>query len=106
MTGVRVSIPSSARRGEIIEIRTIVEHAMETGFRRTYLGEAIPRNIIRSFVCTYNGEEIFRADYHPALSANPYLAFTTVATESGTLEFTWTGDNGFAVTRSATISVE
>lgn len=105
MTGVRVSIPATARRGDIIEIRTLVQHAMETGFRRTHLGETIPRNIIRRFVCTYNGEEIFRADYHPALSANPYLAFTTVATESGTLRFEWSGDNGFSVTESAAISV-
>ena len=103
--GVRVAIPATAKRGEIIEIRTLVQHAMETGFRRTHLGEVIPRNIIRSFVCTYNGEEIFRADYHPALSANPYLTFTTVATESGTIQFTWTGDNGFSVTESAAISV-
>src|SRR5262245_14743516 len=100
-----VHVPATAKRGQVIEIRTLVQHAMETGFRRTYLGEVIPRNIIRSFVCTYNGEEIFRADYHPALSANPYLTFTTVATESGTIQFTWTGDNGFSVTESATISV-
>ena len=105
MAGVRVAVPATAKRGDIIEIRTLVQHAMETGFRRTHLGEVIPRNIIRTFVCTYNGEEIFRADYHPALSANPYLTFTTIATESGTIRFTWTGDNGFSVTESATISV-
>ena len=103
--GVRIAIPETAKRGEIIEIRTLVQHVMETGFRRTHLGEVIPRNIIRSFVCTYNGEEIFRADYHPALAANPYLTFTTVATESGTIQFTWTGDNGFSVTESASIRV-
>ncbi len=60
---------------------------METGFRRTEIGVLIPRDIIRSFVCTYNGEEIFRADYHPAVAANPLIEFTTVATESGKLEF-------------------
>ena len=60
---------------------------METGFRRTQLGELIPRDIITPFVCTYNGVEIFRADLHPAIAANPLIAFTTVATESGTLSF-------------------
>ena len=102
---VRVSVPAQAKRGEIIEIRTLAGHAMETGFRRTQLGEVIPRDIIRQFVCTYNGEEIFRADLHPAIAANPLLAFTTVATESGTIQFRWTGDNGFSVTESASISV-
>ena len=102
---VRVSVPAQAKRGEIIEIRTLAGHAMETGFRRTQLGEVIPRDIIRQFVCTYNGEEIFRADLHPAIAANPLIAFTTVATESGTIQFRWTGDNGFSVTESASISV-
>jgi sulfur-oxidizing protein SoxZ len=79
---------------------------METGFRRTQLGAVIPRDIIRRFVCTYNGAEIFRADLHPAIAANPFLVFTTVATESGTLAFHWTGDNGFSLTESAPIVVE
>jgi len=101
-----VKLPSTVKRGELVEIRTLVQHAMETGFRRTQLGEVIPRNIIRTFECAYNGEEIFRAALHPAIAANPLLAFTTVATESGTITFTWTGDNGFSVTESATITVE
>jgi sulfur-oxidizing protein SoxZ len=100
-----VHVPATARRGEIVEIKSLVQHAMETGFRRTQLGELIPRDIIRQFVCTYNGEEIFRAELHPAISANPLLTFTTVATESGTIAFTWTGDNGFSVTESAPITV-
>jgi sulfur-oxidizing protein SoxZ len=100
-----VHVPAQARRGEIIEIKTLVRHVMETGFRRTQLGELVPRDIVTRFVCTYNGTEIFRADLHPAIAANPLLAFTTVATESGTLEFSWVGDNGFAVTESATITV-
>jgi len=100
-----VNVPATVRRGEIFEIRTLIQHAMETGFRRTQLGEAIPRDIIRQFVCTYNGAEIFRAEFHPAISANPLLAFSTVATESGTLAFTWTGDRGFSVTESVRITV-
>ena len=100
-----VNVPATAKRGEIIEIRTLIQHVMETGFRRTQLGVLIPRDIIRQFVCTYNGEEIFRAEFHPAISANPLLTFTAVATESGTIAFTWTGDKGFSVTESARITV-
>ena len=90
----------------IHEIKTLVQHPMETGFRRTQLGEAIPRDIIRLFVCTYNGTEVFRAELHPAIAANPFIVFSTVATESGTIAFHWTGDNGFSATESAQIVVD
>ncbi|HTT10778.1 MAG TPA: thiosulfate oxidation carrier complex protein SoxZ [Burkholderiaceae bacterium] len=101
-----VTVPPKAKRGEIIEIRTLVGHPMESGFRHDNFGRPIARNIITQFVCTYNGTEIFRADLFPAISANPLLAFTTVATETGTLEFKWTGDNDFALTATAPIAVD
>jgi sulfur-oxidizing protein SoxZ len=105
VAGARIDLPATARRGEIIEIRTLIAHSMETGFRRTQFGSVVPRNIIRLFVCTYNGVEIFRAELHPAISANPFIAFSTVATESGTIAFRWSGDNGFSANESATITV-
>lgn len=105
MARVVVNMPQEARRGEVIEIRTLAGHPMETGFRRTQLGELIPRDIIRGLVCTYNGVEVFRAELHPAVAANPLIAFTTIATESGTLEFRWTGDHGFSATQTASIKV-
>ena len=101
-----INVPATVKRGEVFEIKTLVAHAMETGFRRTQLGELIPRDIITRFVCTYNGAEIFRADLHQAISANPFITFFTTATESGTLEFRWTGDNGLEETASARITVE
>lgn len=105
MTNAIVNVPATTRRGEIIEIKALVRHPMETGFRRTQLGALIPRDIIRQFVCAYNGVEIFRAELHPAIAANPLLTFSTVAIDNGTLAFRWTGDNGFAITESATITV-
>jgi sulfur-oxidizing protein SoxZ len=101
-----VNVPPRAKRGEIIEIKTLISHPMETGYRRTQTGAAVPRDIIRTFVATYNGAEIFRAELHPAIAANPFIAFSTVATESGTLTFQWTGDRGFSETASAAITVE
>jgi sulfur-oxidizing protein SoxZ len=105
MASVRIDVPRSAKRGEIIEIKTLAAHPMETGFRRTNTGVPIARDIITTFVCVYNGVEVFRAELHPSVSANPYLQFTTVATESGTLEFRWSGDNGFSASESARINV-
>lgn len=105
MANAIVNVPATARRGEIIEIKAMVGHAMETGFRRTQLGQIIPRNIISQFVCTYNGAEIFRAELHPSIAANPLLSFSAVARESGTIEFQWTGDNGFSMSASAALTV-
>lgn len=101
-----VNVPAKVKRGQVFEIKTLISHIMETGFRYTTTGEHVPRDIITFFSCSYNGEEIFRADLYPAISANPFLAFFTTATESGTLKFTWTGDNGFAETATAKIAVE
>ena len=101
-----IHLPKKAKRGEVIEIRTMISHVMETGFRRSQQGEPIPRNIITAFACRYNDVEIFRAELFPAMTANPFLVFHTVATESGTLAFKWTGDNGFAAEETVKIEVE
>jgi sulfur-oxidizing protein SoxZ len=101
-----VNVPARAKKGQVIEIKALVGHVMETGFRHTETGATIPRDIIRTFVCSYNGVEVFRADFQPAIAANPLIEFSTIATESGKLEFNWTGDNGFSATESASITVE
>jgi len=106
MTRPLINVPARAKRGQVIEIKTLISHVMETGFRPSNIGVLLPRDIITQFVCSYDGEEIFRADLFPAISANPLIVFHTVATQSGTLTFTWTGDNGFAVTEQASITVE
>jgi sulfur-oxidizing protein SoxZ len=106
MASALINVPKSAKRGDIIEIKTLMSHIMETGYRRLASGEAVPRNIITSFTCRYNGSEIFRADLFPAIAANPFITFFTTATESGKFEFEWIGDNGFSETASASIIVE
>lgn len=69
MARALINVPKTAKRGQIIEIKTLISHIMETGFRRNDVGQPIPRNIITNFVCTYNGEEIFRADLYPAIGS-------------------------------------
>jgi sulfur-oxidizing protein SoxZ len=101
-----INVPAKVKRGEVFEIKTLMSHIMETGYRFTTTGTRIPRDIVTLFSCRYNNEEIFRADLYPAISANPFIAFFTIATETGTLEFSWTGDNGFSETATAKITVE
>ena len=103
----RVRVPKTATKGEVIEIKTLISHPMESGQRKDRkTGELIPRKIINKFVCTYNGEEVFAADFHPAISANPYMAFFIKADESGEVQFTWTDDDGSTYSETAMIEVQ
>ena len=105
MARALIHLPASARKGEVFEVRTLIAHPMETGYRAGADGRTLPRDIIRRFTCRYDGELVFSADLYPAIAANPYLAFPVTAEASGTLTFTWEGDNGFAQTESAILTV-
>ena len=106
MARALINVPGKAKKGDVITIKTLIAHDMDTGFRFDNVGKLVPRNIITTFVCLYNDVEIYRAELHPAISANPYISFCTVATDSGTITFKWTGDNDFAQTEHADITVE
>jgi sulfur-oxidizing protein SoxZ len=106
MTRALINVPARARKGEIIEIKTLISHPMESGYRVGFNGALIPRDIIRTFVCDYNGEVIFRAEFSPAVAANPFVTFHTVATQSGKLTFRWQGDKDFDAVETADIVVE
>ena len=106
MASALINVPARAKRGDIIEIKTLMSHIMEPGYRHKASGETVPRNIITGFTCRFNGTEVFRADLFPAIAANPFITFFTTVTESGKFEFEWIGDKGFAETASASIAVE
>jgi sulfur-oxidizing protein SoxZ len=105
MSNVLINAPKSARPGEVIEIKALIMHQMETGFRPGTDGRLIPRNIIQRFVATWNGQEIFAMAFSPAIAANPFVSFFAVARQTGTVEFHWTGDEGFDVKEQVAITV-
>lgn len=105
MTNVLVNAPATATAGEVVELKALILHPMETGFRAGANGRVIPRNIIERFVATWNGEEIFSMAFSPAIAANPFVSFCVVARESGDVRFRWTGDDGFDVAEQVTITV-
>jgi sulfur-oxidizing protein SoxZ len=105
MARTLIHAPRSARRGEIIEIRTLISHPMETGFRRDSDGRPLPRDLVQRFSCRYDGQVVFAAELFAAVAANPYIAFSTVATSSGNLTLTWEGDHGFAHTETLALTV-
>ena len=101
----RLRIPETAKKGDIIQIKTLASHPMETGLRKDADGKPIPRKIINSFVCTFGSHEVFRADLEPAIAANPYFEFTIQVQESGTFAFSWTDDDGTVTTAEQAIAV-
>ena len=103
-TKARVKAPKSVKKGEVFEVKTLITHKMETGQRKDKkTGKKVPRMIIKNFVASFNGKPAFSADWHPAISANPYMAFHMKVAESGTPEIAWTDDNGKTVKQSAKI---
>lgn len=101
----RIRVPQRAAKGRVVEIRSMVDHPMDSGFRVDNMGRTVPRHIVESFTCTYGGKEVFRARLHPAVSTNPYFMFYVVATASAELVFTWIDDQGGMVTETAFLTV-
>jgi sulfur-oxidizing protein SoxZ len=94
MAPTRIALPETVKRGATIEVRTLIQHVMETGHRRDAVGAAIPRNIVNRFTARFNDVDVFSADLFPGTAANPYLAFPMIAETSGEFVFTWVDDQG------------
>ena len=105
MANVLINAPKQVKKGEAFEVKTLVLHPMETGFRTGTNGQLIPRNIIEEFVASFNGAEILRMKLSPAIAANPFVVFHAAVQESGTLAFKWIGDEGFVLEQSHAIAV-
>jgi sulfur-oxidizing protein SoxZ len=101
----RIQVPASARRGEVVEARVLIQHAMETGFRREADGRAVPMNVVNTVTCRHAGREVFRAELGSGISANPYFAFWFRAEESGEVRVEWVDDAGERGVASARIEV-
>jgi sulfur-oxidizing protein SoxZ len=105
MTRPRIRLPERAKVGDVIEVRTLITHVMETGQRKEGDGKPIPRFIINMFTATFAGAEVFKAELHPGISANPYIAFFMRVPGPGEFEFTWTDDSGAKVSERLKLNV-
>lgn len=101
----RIKLPETAKVGEIIEVKTLITHVMETGNRHDKTGKPIPRDIINSFVAKFDGHQVFRAEFGPGISANPYLAFHMRVPGPGDFEFAWTDDHGVTTVAMAPLNL-
>ena len=102
----RIKLPKEAKQGEIIQVKTLVSHLMESGQRKDAQGKTIPRKIINKFTCEFNGKPVFACALEPAISANPYIQFDARVDEAGTFKFTWTDDDGTVITAEEKIALK
>lgn len=105
MSRALITLPAAVRRGELVQVRALLQHPMESGFRVGADGRVLPRDIVRRFACHYNGDLVIQAELFPAIAANPFVEFSVLAVDSGTLEFSWEGDHGFRHREQRPISV-
>jgi sulfur-oxidizing protein SoxZ len=101
----RVKAPRSAEAGEVVVIKTLISHKMESGQRKDSDGNIIPRSIIHRFVCDFNGENVIDVKMEPAISTNPYFEFEATIPESGDFQFTWHDDDGSVYEETKTVKV-
>jgi len=105
MAKARIKLPDSAKVGDVIEVKTLISHVMETGQRKDADGKTIPRSIINLFTATFAGAEVITAELHPGISANPYLSFFMKVPGPGEFEFTWVDDAGTKVVEKMKLNV-
>jgi len=105
LINTRISVPRQARANTIVEIKTLMSHPMESGFRRDSMGEEIQRNILTRFTCEYLGQPVLEAHFGPGIAANPFMAFNLLATTTGDLVFTWTDQHGEVSIETRTLQV-
>ena len=101
----KIRVPKTAKKGEVVEIKTLLPHIMESGQRKDKDGKTIPRKIINKFAAEFNGKPVFSTNIEPAIAANPYMQFFAKVEESGTFKFTWTDDDGSVTTAEEKIAV-
>lgn len=101
----RIKIPEKAKIGDVIEVRAIIQHAMETGNRKDAAGQTIPRNIIHSFTARFAGEVVLQGEFGPGISSNPTMVFPLKVPGPGILELTWVDDQGITTVESVTLNV-
>lgn len=100
----RITLPASVAKGEVVPVRVLVRHPMDREVNAPGLAP-MPRRILHTLRVTYGNEEVFRMALSPGVTANPYVEFTTVATETGDMVFEWMEDGGTLYRREARLVV-
>lgn len=95
MNIARVQWPDNVRSGEVIKVRLLIQHPMDTGYLQDFTGKVVPRNIIRVLTCHLGSQEVFRIEPSSGISANPFFEFYVCAAATAEFKIEWLDDKGF-----------
>ncbi len=101
----RIRLPRSARPGEVVQVRTLISHPMETGNRRDADGNIVPRQIINRFTCEFDGKLVLDCDLGISVAANPFMEFDVKVEHTADFVFTWHDDDGSVYSETQTLEV-
>lgn len=94
MNLIRMQWPERITAGEVVKVRLLVQHPMDTGYLQDLLGKLVPRNVIRLLTCTLGTQEVFRVEPSSGIAANPLFEFFVRATETAEMRVEWVDDRG------------
>ena len=81
--------------GDVVEVRILMSHPMETGQRKDQAGELIPAHFIQIVTITCQERTVLSAQWGPAVSANPYVSFKFRGGQKGDkLRVAWVDSKG------------
>ncbi len=91
--------------GSMTEVKALMSHEMETGQRKDSSGKTIPAWFIQDVNVMWNGKNVLSAQWGPAVSKNPFLAFSFKGGAKGEkVQITWTDNRGDKRTDEAVIA--
>ncbi len=93
-------------KGDVAEVKTLMSHPMETGFRKNKkTGKKIPAHFIKEVICEHKGNRVLVASWGVAVSKNPYLSFKFKGAAKGdTITISWNDNKGESATADAEVS--
>ena len=95
----------AASKAGVTEVKVLMNHEMETGFRKDSSGNVVPAWYIAEVVAKLNGKDVMTAQWGPSVSKNPYLAFKVKGGKAGDkIAIAWTDSKGDTRTDEATVT--
>lgn len=89
----------------MVSLRLLLQHPMETGYRIGEDGARIPRHILTTLRVSYGNRMIANLTLRPAIAANPYLALSFIADQTGLVTLEVEDDRGAKLMETRLLTV-
>jgi sulfur-oxidizing protein SoxZ len=91
--------------GDIVEVKVLIRHDMETGLRKDPSGKPIPAHFIKVLTAKCNEKTVLETVMGIAVSKDPFLSFKFKGGAVGDkVTVTWVDNSGDTRTDEATVS--